>query len=287
MSGAVQAGYAPPTGPDAPAPTRRRRWLLAASVAWALLLGVLAWISVRDDPPSVREQRSLGEAGPVVDRAIGELAAAAGGTAVWELTPARVDRGCRITPFADGATLTRGVDVAVPEGGERELLERIADRLPAGWRAGVRTTPDGLRLRADVGEFVAVDGRPGDDGWVRIIVRTGCRLVGAGYAPTTGPAGAETVALADALRALGQPGPATPELVSAPCPGGGVARTARAAEVAAGSTDPAAALATLATGGPVLDTPDVYAYRTGPVTVLADARADHSRLTATHPCPTP
>ncbi|PWU57244.1 hypothetical protein DLE60_24900 [Micromonospora globispora] len=68
MSGAVQAGYAPPTGPDRPAPGRRwLRWLLAATVAWAVLLAVLTWISVRDDPPTVREQRTLAEAGPVVD----------------------------------------------------------------------------------------------------------------------------------------------------------------------------------------------------------------------------
>ncbi|MGC1214784.1 MAG: hypothetical protein WA890_26440, partial [Micromonospora sp.] len=74
MSGAVHPGYAPPTGPDQPAPRRRwLRWLLAATVAWALLLAVLTWFSVHDDPPTVREQRTLAEAGPVVDRAVGEL----------------------------------------------------------------------------------------------------------------------------------------------------------------------------------------------------------------------
>lgn len=142
VNGVQAAGQAPPTGPDRPASARRWwRWLLAATVAWAVLLGALTWISVRDDPPTVREQRSLTEAGPVVDRAVGELVAAAGDTAV--LTPPVVDRGCRVTPFADGADLSRGVDVFVATGGERTLLEQVADRLPADWRAGVRATSDG------------------------------------------------------------------------------------------------------------------------------------------------
>ncbi|MCM0675679.1 hypothetical protein NCC78_13415, partial [Micromonospora phytophila] len=60
MNGVVQTGYAPPTGPGQPASSRRwLRWLLAATVAWAVLLAALTWVSVRDDPPTVREQRTL------------------------------------------------------------------------------------------------------------------------------------------------------------------------------------------------------------------------------------
>ena len=55
VNGVEAAGQAPPTGPDQPASSRWWRWLLAASVAWAVLLGALTWISVRDDPPTVRE----------------------------------------------------------------------------------------------------------------------------------------------------------------------------------------------------------------------------------------
>ncbi|SBV29358.1 hypothetical protein GA0070620_4930 [Micromonospora krabiensis] len=261
----------------------RRRWLLVATVAWALLLALLTWLSVRDDPPTVREQRSLAEAGPRADRATGELAAAAGPSALLELTPPQLDRGCRVTPFADGAALTRGVEVAVAEGGERELLDRIAERLPARWRAGVRLTPDGPRLRADAGEFVAVDGRPAGDGRIRLTVRTGCRPLGDGYPSVSAPAGAETAALADALRALGQPAQAAPHLVSAPCPGGGVARTARVDGLTT-STGLAVALGPLATGGPALETADTYAYRTGPLTVLATTAVESPRVSATAPC---
>ena len=137
MSGAVQAGYAPPTGPGRPARGRRwLRWLLAATVAWAVLLAVLTWFSVREDPPTVREQRTLTEAGPVVDRAVGELLAGVGDGGVAAILPDRLERGCRITPMEDGADLQRGVEVVVP-GDERGLLQRVADRLPAGWRPHV------------------------------------------------------------------------------------------------------------------------------------------------------
>ncbi|MER7473728.1 hypothetical protein, partial [Micromonospora sp. NPDC000018] len=204
MNGVVEAGQAPPTGPDRPASRRWLPWLLAATVAWAVLLTVLTWTSVRDDPPTVREQRSLAEAGPVVDRAAGELAAAAGDTAV--LTPPEVERGCRVTPFADGATLVRAVEAFVPAGEERALLEQVADRLPGHWRAGVRVTSDGPLLRADAGEFVTVEGTVVGDGRVRLVADTGCRPVGDDYAaPTADATGAETEALAAALRALGGP----------------------------------------------------------------------------------
>ncbi|WP_433388049.1 hypothetical protein [Micromonospora sp. KLBMP9576] len=282
MNGVEAAGYAPPTGPGKPASSRRWwRLLLAATVAWAVLLAALTWISVRNDPPTVREQRSLAEAGPVVDGAVGELVAAAGDTAV--LTPPRIERGCRITPFADGADLSRGVDVFVVAGGERALLEQVADRLPAAWRAGVRATSDGPRLRADAGEFVTVDGGVEGDGRVRFTVDSGCRPVGDGHVvPGTGAAGAEADALAEALRALGAPADSIPELVTAPCPGGGTARSARSPGVVATSA-PVAALAPVG-GAPVLRDLAAYAYRRGPVTVVADLSGDRVVLSATTGC---
>ncbi|MFG3699810.1 hypothetical protein ACGF5C_18095 [Micromonospora sp. NPDC047620] len=283
MNGVVAAGQAPPTGPDRPASRRWLPWLLAATVAWAVLLTVLTWTSVRDDPPTVREQRSLAEAGPVVDRAVGELVAAAGDTAV--LTPPEIERGCRVTPFADGATLVRGVEAFVPAGGERALLEQVADRLPGHWRAGVRvTSDDGPRLRADAGEFVTVEGTVVGDGRVRLTADTGCRPVGDGYAaPAAGATGAETEALAAALRALGGPAGAAPEVVVAPCPAGGAARTARAAAVPA-PPSPAAALAPVA-GVPMLDTPQAYAYRHGAVMVIAGLSGDRVAVSAATGCP--
>ncbi|MEU7756223.1 hypothetical protein AB0B57_12320 [Micromonospora sp. NPDC049101] len=286
MSGAVQTGWASSAGPAAPAPARSwRRWLLAATVAWALLLALLTWMSVRQDPPTVREQRSLDQAGLVVDRAVGELARAAGVGGLLELSPPRVVSGCRVTPFADGARLRREVGVLAPTGSEQAVLTGIADRLPASWRAGVGPGLDGPELHADAGEFVAVVGRPTVDGRVLLLVDTGCRPVGSGYWPGLSPAaGPEAAALTAALTALGRPGDAPPELVVAPCPGGGLARTARSAA----GPGPAAskdALAPLAGNTPLLDQPPVYAYRAGPVTVFADLAPDATRLAATVGCP--
>ncbi|MBM7491175.1 hypothetical protein JOD64_002397 [Micromonospora luteifusca] len=286
MSGAVQTGWPSSAGPATPAPARPwRRRLLAATAAWAALLALLTWMSVRNDPPTVREQRTLGQAGPVVDRAVGELSRAAGAAGLLELSPARVASGCRVTPFADGARLRREVGVLAPTGTERAVLVGIAERLPASWRAEVGPGLDGPELHADAGEFVAVEGLPTVDGRVRLIVDTGCRPVGTGYtaAPTTA-AGAEAAALTAALGALGRSSDAVPELVTAPCPGGGMARTARSAggPGPAPSTD---ALAPLAGEAPLLDKPPVYAYRTGPVTVLAELSPDATRLAATVGCP--
>ncbi|GIJ75703.1 hypothetical protein SAMN05443287_11412 [Micromonospora phaseoli] len=254
-----------------------------ATVAWTVLLAGFTWVSARDDPPTVREQRTLSQAGPLVDGAIGELVAASD-AGVPALAPPEVDRGCRISPFAEGATLVRAVEVAVPVGEERVLLEQVADRLPARWRAGVRLTPDGPRLRADAGEFVTVAGRVVADGRLRLTVDTGCRPVGDGYpGDATGPDGPEASALAEALGALGSPATDRQAVVSAPCPNGGAARTVRSAAGSA-STSPPAALAPLAVGTPVVATPELYAYRRDGVAVLADLEQDPILLSATTGC---
>ncbi|MEU7613229.1 hypothetical protein [Micromonospora sp. NPDC049204] len=254
-------------------------------MVWAVLLAVLTTMSVRTDPPTVREQRSLDQAGPVVDRAIGELARAAGAAGLLELSPPRIAAGCRVTPFAEGARLRREIGVLAPTGTEKAVLDGIADRLPATWRAGVGSGLDGPELYADAGEFVAVEGRPTVDGRVLLLVDTGCRPVGSGYRPAQPTAaGPEAAALTAALAALGRPGDTAPELVTAPCPGGGSARTARSAGGPGPAVSPAA-LAPLADATPLLDNPPVYAYRTGAVTVLAELVPDDTRLAATVGCP--
>ncbi|WP_422737131.1 hypothetical protein ACN263_27440 [Micromonospora sp. WMMD729] len=286
MSGAVQTGWPSSSDPAPPAPARRgRRWLLVATVLWALLLAGLTWLSVRDDPPTVREQRTLADSAPVVDRAVGELARAAGPAGLLELGPARVSAGCRVTPLAEGARLRREVGVLASAGTERAVLTGIADRLPASWRAGVGTGLDGPELRADAGEFVAVAGRATGDGRLRLTVDTGCRPPGAGQDPTPAAvAGPEAAALTAALTALGRPTGDVPELVTAPCPDGTLARTARSAAGPAAAAE-TSALAALAGGAPLLDNPPVYAYRTGNVTVLAELGPDAARVAATVGCP--
>ncbi len=274
----MQAGYVP-SRPERPAPGRRwLRWLVAATVVWAVLLAGLTWWSVRHDPPTVKDQRTLGEAVPVVDRAMGRLVATLGDDA-WELTPARVERGCRVTPLADGASLTRGLDVPVAAGSERALLDRVAQRLPAEWRAGVATEVGRPRLRADAGAFVAVDGRVVADGLVRFSAATGCRRADIESAELL-PAYDVGPELTTALRALDRPAPVAAKWVTAPCPEG---RPARTINVDAGP-EPASLAALRPLGAVVVDRPEMYAYRSGSVVVLADATGDQLRLAASTGC---
>ncbi|MDO3684721.1 hypothetical protein [Micromonospora sp. C28ISP2-4] len=279
---AVETGYVPPTPPGRPGPGGRRRVrrLTAVTVAWAVLLAGLTWWSVRTDAPTVKEQRSLDQAGPVVDRAVGELTAAVGAAGVPALLPDRLERGCRITPMDDGATLERGVEVAI--GGDvREVLRGIADRLPPGWRAGVSMLDGEPLLRADAGEFVTVEGRAAGPGRVLLTADTGCRPTGSGYRAPSADAAAESAVLAAALgRWGGATGPV--QVLAAPCPGGGTARTARS-EAAAPADQ---SLATAFGGGaaPVVDSADAYA-RPGDPAVLAQRAGERVRVAVTTPCP--
>ncbi|MFC0098316.1 hypothetical protein ACFFKH_12340 [Micromonospora marina] len=277
---AVETGYAPPTPPGSTG-RRRLRWLVAAAVAWAVLLAGLTWWSVRTDAPTVKEQRSLDQAGPVVDRAIGELTAAVGAAGVPALLPDRLERGCRITPMDDGATLERGVEVAIGDDDVRGVLRGIADRLPPGWRAGVSTLDGEPLLRADAGEFVTVEGRAGGPDRVLLTAGTGCRPTGSGYRAPSADATTESAALASALgRWGGATGPV--QVLAAPCPGGGTARTARSEAVVPADRSLAAAFG----GGtaPVVDTADAYA-RPGDPAVLAQRAGERVRVAVTTPCP--
>ncbi|MER7458905.1 hypothetical protein [Micromonospora sp. NPDC126480] len=278
---AVHPGCAAPSGPERP---RRRsralRWLLVGTAVWAVLLTALTWWSVRTDEPTVREQRSIGQAAPVVDRAIGRIVAALDGTA-WAMTPARAEKGCRVTPLSDGTELTRGVDVLVAEGGERAVLDRVADALPDSWRAGVRDTSDGPLLRADAGEFVLVEGEVADPGRVRFTVVTGCRPGDVEFADLLighppGPA------LEAALRALGRPVPDHADRIAVTCPGGAKAWTQRAE--AGPGPETLDALAPPAAGAVLVDTPEVYAYRSGADVVVADATGDQLQLAVSTGC---
>ena len=248
---------------------------MAGLVAWSLLLAGLAVWSYREDAPTVREQRTLAQATPLVSAALGNLVAAAGDGAVSALDPTRVADGCRITPVRDGAELTGGVRFYTAPEGVPTLLGRIAAALPAGYAARASATA----LRADAGDFVAVRGRQVAPGVVQVVVTTGCRPLGA--AVDDPPVGQPVDGLPDrVLTALGASSvePGTPTV--APCPGGGVVATA----VAVGR---GGALKPLRSAGgvAVLDSPEVYAYRAGGFDyVVRPAGDDAIRVAVTQPC---
>ncbi|MGI5145915.1 hypothetical protein ACQEVC_05860 [Plantactinospora sp. CA-294935] len=276
-----------PGQPAPPAPPRRRRWLLAGLVGWGALLLVLTLVSVYGDEPTVKEQRTIEQAEPVLDRALGELVAAAGPDVAVEIAGRPVRDDCELTVVRDGATLDAAVVVHAPDADVPALLDRIADRLPAAYGARVRHSADGSThaLRADAGEFVAIEGGQAGPGVVELTVDTGCR-------PVSGDPEERAVpplppAEPDPLQVLGVLGAAEPtpvELVAARCPGQGTTWTARATGRGVPAGLPSAALPRPAGAVVVADTPELYAYRSGPVSVVVESGDGRIRVAVSSGC---
>ncbi|HEX7745078.1 MAG TPA: hypothetical protein VF462_07440 [Micromonosporaceae bacterium] len=252
--------------------------------AWAAVLLVVAYLSVRHDEPTVPEQRDVAAAAPVVDRAIGQLVAAAGDDVVVELSPPRLTSGCRLTPLRDGAALDRSVTVRTAVGAEPTVLDRVAQWLPGSYHAGTRRGRDGatVSLRADAGEFVGIRGALAGPGVLTLTAATGCRPASPNFDPT--------VRLLYGLQIDEEPprilaalgiSPSGPVVrFGAPCPGGGAVHTARGSGRASGKEAPLETAVRPAAGGAVVaDTPDLYAYRDGRRSVVVE-RVDREILVA-------
>lgn len=287
-SGEPLARPGDPSGEPAGPPTRRRHWLRVGLVGWIVLLLVVTYVSARRDEPTVREQRSIERATPIVDRALGDLVAAAGPDVVVELSERRFRTGCRLTAFRRGATLDGVVTIRTPEAEALAVLDRIAERLPVAYQVGVRHRPDGAAeaLRADAGEFVAVDGELREPGTVILTVATGCRPVSGDpddrAVPPSLPVEENPVPV---LGALGVTDVDPVDLIAVDCPGQGKVRTAHAAGRGSPTGPPGAVLPRPAGTVVVADTPELYAYRAGPVSVVVQSGAGRIRVTTTTGCP--
>lgn len=173
----------PPTSPSpvaggGPRRGRGRILLIVGSTVWAVALLAAAVFSYHRDAPTVREQRTIAQAAPVIDRAVGELVAASEGVDVaLEITPWRLTAGCRLTSSWTGATLERSLIVRTVEGAAPAVLDRVAERLPERYRAGLRRDGDGAarKLVADAGEFVRMTGAITSPGVVTLSAKSGCR----------------------------------------------------------------------------------------------------------------
>ena len=262
---------------------------MAASAAWAALLVVLTGLAIRDDEPTVREQRDVVQAAPAVQRTLGQLvAAAAGPDAVLELGVPWHEE-CKISPVLTGAKL-RG-ELIVRTAGEdvRPVLESVARKLPPEYEAGVGEGVNGVRLRADAGEFVSVRGVPDGPGRAVFSVDTGCRVVPAdlvldGKFLLEREPGPE---LAAALDALGRDSAETGGAMRVRCPGTDAFATTEDLVVAGGPvTDPGTALGALRTAETtvVADEPELYAARTGAVSLVARTVDGQTRLVLTGDC---
>jgi hypothetical protein len=274
---------APPVRP------KRRRWLVAIVLAWVLALTGLALWSIRNDPPTVPEQRDIAQALPVLQRAAGAMLAAAQGpgraVALGEL---HLARGCRITPVRKGIEATRDVTVYVQADQARPVLDAIAAGLPDGYQARVAQSGNGSRiaLRADAGGYVAVDADIlADAQMFSLEASTGCRPVASTETGSKDPAaGAPPVVLAAALKALGAAASPSPAVSTIDCPGGGSASTYTVDNVRS-PADLGGALQSVVQGATVARAdPHGWAYRLGDDSVVVTEDGGRLQVSATTAC---
>jgi hypothetical protein len=270
-----------------------RRWLVAATVAWVVVLVVGAVWAVAYGRPTAREQTSITQARTTVDAAVGRLAAAAAADpgSVVAISGFELVGSCRITVFRSGVRYQRTVTVLSALGAEPAVLQRVATTLPAAFRAQLRkgSLP---RLTADAGDFVAITGEVRRAGEVRLIADTGCRTdegasqVQADPTPEGVDPGTSARAPVDAvLTALGAHG-AQWHFYRVPCPSGtGPLSTVEAIadRPAPGPLDQA--VRDLAGFTAVVAGADAVAFRADAAEVAVRTVADNTVVTATTLCP--
>jgi hypothetical protein len=297
VSGDVPRFPAPPPGyawvrPTPPPPAERSwkvpLWLKIVTVVWIVALVTGAGWYALHGKPSVREQTTIGNARPVVDRAIVDVVAAAGGGPVVAVSGFDRVKSCKITPVRSGAEFRRSVDLYTSPGSESAILHMIASGLPARYHARAGSSGQ-LTLDADAGDYVAVDGSVPAPGLIRIAAGSGCRPDGgARVGEPSPPAGsAPAAALAPVLDALGHPAVSYATVADLACPSGGSLRSVRAV------LPPGSAPASLATrlrtlaAGPAAANRTAYAFRSGAVDVVAvaDPTSHAVTVTATSRCP--
>ena len=211
----------------------KRTWI-AVVVAWAVVLGGLAYWAQRTGKPTVRDQTTIAQALPTLDAALGRIASLVDGDQIEVLAGyTRLGGDCRITAARGGARYERVLDVYLREGGEGRLLDMVKAGVPAGWQTKVLHGAGVQTLWADAGNFVAIRGAMLIPGQVRFIADTGCRpMPHPVTAASPGDAPAERAAVLqvfDALKAT--PGGWT--MTEVACATGGSVRTVQATAAAA------------------------------------------------------
>ncbi len=263
-----------------------KRWLAVVAAVWAVVLGVTGYLAARSGPPTAREQTTLAQGRAGVDRALAEVATAAGPDSVAALSAYTLASGCRITTARDGTDLSRVVQLYTPAGGERALLDRLASALPAAYRARI-PRPVGSAapvLRADAGDFVALHAQSTGPGEVVVEAEGGCRTGTDLGTPETGPAPtpAERAPVEAVLRALHVPAPQW-HAYQAACAGGGAVRTVEADSGTAAAPGPLPVALDAVRGGGVAvpSQPQRYAYRVGSTAVAVRVQDGTLTVTAT------
>ena len=259
--------------------------MVAATLAWGLVLaGGVVW-SVYQGKPTAREQTTVAQAKPTVDRAVAEVVSAAAGAGRAVVAISGFDRvgECPVTVLRSGARYQRTVTAYVPVGSERALLSRVALRLPASYGVTERrgSAPG---LVGDVGLFTQLTGAVRGPGEVRFVIDTGsCRPEGDVAADEPAPASASRVPVQSVLTTLGVTA-ARWRTYRVSCANGAPLSTVEAeteAGTAPGRLDDALDATIVA---PVLATADVLAYRKASVDVAVRTVGGRLLVTATTLC---
>ena len=260
--------------------------LIAVGVAaWVAVIGALAYHSLRNDPPTAREQTTIAAALPTVDEALARIAQALGADPVVAvLNPYhKINGDCRITTFRDGARFERVLTVYTRAGAEPAALDRLSTALPKQYRPIVRHKNTTHTFEADAGNFVAVRGGIDGPGRLRFAADTGCRPYPEPVREAPAPE-ADRAAVQAVLDALRLPGPQW-RVTTLPCPSGDPLWTVEA--VAVGTAPPVLSSLgeTSARGAVVVQAnQEVYAYRTGSTGVAVRASGATVTVSATTGC---
>lgn len=184
---------------------KSRLWIAIGAAAWAVFLVVVGTWSARHGAPTVREQTTIVEALPTIDRVVTAVVTAAAGprSVVGVGGYERTDADCK-AGNRTGERYERVATVYVTPGQEAGVIDRVAAALPADWNAAVRHTGSVHALRADAGFYVRVTGDVAESGELRFVADSGCRQRG-GTVPQP-PAAGSPPSASELLARLGVQG---------------------------------------------------------------------------------
>jgi hypothetical protein len=257
----------------------RRVWITVGAVAWAVVLVLAGVHAARHGKPTVREQTTIVEALPTLDRAVAAVVQAAAGPRVvvsvggYERTQDACEAGNRT-----GERYQRAVTLYTVPGEEPALVDRIGAGLPRSYKPTVRHARMAHTVRADAGFYVRVAGGVDAPGEVRFTADTGCRVRG-GTVPAA-RAGTTPPGATDVLSRLGVSGGQLTSFAVL-CASG---RELDAITVTA--QRPAAPLAAALPSGvdPIIARPDLVVYAQQGLGITARLRAEDLQVTAATGC---
>jgi hypothetical protein len=254
-------------------------WITIGAALWAVLLVAAATWSAEHGKPTVREQTTIVEALPTLDKAVAAVVTAAVGPRAvvgvggYERTDASCKAGNRT-----GERYQRLATVFVTPGTEADVIDRVGAALPKDWDATVRHTDAVHALRADAGFYVRLVGDLAGPGEIRFTADTGCRQRG-GTVPQP-PAAGSPPSATEVLARLGVTG-GGPASFAVRC-----ASRSELSVITVSAPRPSGPLAGALPAGvePIVKRDDLVVFATGGVGYAVRLRAENVQVTAANGC---